>query len=86
MPLLASAFIFSLHCAEPATRQGRREARAVGQQVKASEEFLRRRGSEAPAVIALGFLSAAASALSPLIMVRIPYHAHVLANLQHRYI
>ena len=61
--------VLSLPHAEPATRQGQQEARALARQAKESEEFLRRRGSEAPAVIALGFLSAAASALAPLVMV-----------------
>lgn len=42
----------------------------MARQAKESEDFLRRRGTEAPAVIALGFLSAAASALAPLVMVR----------------
>ena len=56
--------------AEPATKEGKREARALGQQVKESEDFLRRRGNEAPAVVALSFLSAAVSALAPLVMVR----------------
>ena len=66
--------------AEPATREGKREARALGQQVKESEEFLRRRGSEAPAVVALSFLSAAAAALAPLVMVRPLPQAHFLAT------
>ena len=64
--------VLSLPHAEPATRQGQQEARALARQAKESEEFLRRRGSEAPAVIALGFLSAAASALAPLVMVSPP--------------
>lgn len=59
-----------LFFAEPATREGKLEARAVKRQVKESDEFLRRKGSEAPAVVALGFLSAAASALAPLLVVR----------------
>ena len=56
--------------AEPATWEGNLEARAVKRQVKESDEFLRRKGSEAPAVVALGFLSAAASAFAPLLVVR----------------
>ena len=69
-------------CAEPATRDGKREARALGQQVKESEAFLRRRGSEAPAVVALSFLSAAAAALAPLVMVRALPQAHLLGRVE----
>ncbi len=65
---------------EPATKEGKREARALGQQVKESEAFLRRRGNEAPAVVALSFLSAAASALAPLVMVSAGYRPYPLCN------
>ena len=70
MLCLADVSLLCLCFAEPATREGKLEARAVKRQVKESDEFVRRKGSAAPAVVALGFLSAAASALAPLLVVR----------------
>ena len=71
-------FVGDMHAGQCLTLQGVLHAehdRAVAKAKRTaaeSEEYLRSRGGAAPLVLALGFLSATASALSPLVLVRPP--------------